>query len=168
MPMSEYMRRVRSKVGSDLLEIPSVSVLVFDERDRALLIRHAEVDAWTTPGGAVEPRESPADAAVREAWEETGLHVELLRLLGVYGGPQFTTTYRNGDAVSFAMMVFEGRAIGGELRADGEEALELAWFSPEDLAAVPHQPWVLAVLRNALGDRGRAHFDPPRWQPPRS
>jgi 8-oxo-dGTP pyrophosphatase MutT (NUDIX family) len=46
-----------------------------------LLVRHVEGNDWTTPGGMIEPLETPADAAVRETWEETGLHVELESLL---------------------------------------------------------------------------------------
>lgn len=34
---------------------------------------------WVLPGGAIEPEEVPADAALREAWEETALHVRLER-----------------------------------------------------------------------------------------
>ena len=166
MPMSEYMRSLRARLGSRLLEIPSVSVLVFDDRDRVLLVDHAEAKAWTTPGGAVEPEEVLADAAVREAWEETGLHVELLRVLAVYAGPEFTTTYSNGDVVSFVMTVFEGRSLGGSLRPDGEETLDVAYFAREELADVPLQPWVRRVVENALDDRHATHFDPPSWRPP--
>ncbi len=166
MPMSEYMRGLREAVGSRLLEIPSVSILVFDARDRVLLVKHAEVGAWTTPGGALEPHEVPADAAVREAWEETGLEVEILRVLAVYGGSEFATTYRNGDAVSFAMTVFEGRPVGGRLRADGEETLEVDYFGREALAGIPLQPWVRRVVENALADRCGTHFDAPTWRPP--
>ena len=42
MPMSEYMRGLREKVGTTVIEIPTVSVLIFDECKRALLVRHAE------------------------------------------------------------------------------------------------------------------------------
>src|SRR5690349_24934449 len=101
MPMSEYMRALRAKVGGQLLQIPSVTILTFDGAGRVLLVKHGDVHLWTTPGGAVDPLETPADAAIREMWEETGLDVELLRVLGVYGGVEFQTTYANGDVVSF-------------------------------------------------------------------
>lgn len=166
MPMSDYMRTLRSGVGSLMVEIPSVCVLSFDEQDRVVLVRHAEVDLWTTPGGAVEPREVPADTAVREMWEETGLHVELLRVLGVYGGSEFTTTYRNGDAVSFMMAVFLARRIGGTPRPDGVETLEVASFTRAEIADLPMQAWAPRVVYDAFDARDRAIFDPPRWRPP--
>jgi len=171
MPMSDYMRDVRAAVGNTLLEIPSVSILHFDERDerdRVVLVKHSEVGVWTTPGGAVEPKELPADAAVREMWEETGLHVALTRVIGVYGGPEFTTTYRNGDAVSFLMVVFEADRIGGTLRPDGDETLDVAYFARDELGGIEMQPWVPRVLANAFESRARVHFDPARWRPPAS
>src|SRR3970040_2781226 len=96
MPISEYVRRMRARVGTDLVLMPSVSVLAFDDRGRVLLVRHAETGRWVIPGGTVEPLDAPADAAVREIWEETGIRVELVRVLGVYGGPEFRVRYGHG------------------------------------------------------------------------
>ena len=165
MPMSEYMAALRAKVGPQLLEIPSVTVLTFDPAGRVLLVRHGDVGRWTTPGGAVDPQEVPSDAAVREMWEETGLHVELVRILGVYGGPLFTTIYSNGDVVSFAMTVFEGRPIAGTAKPDGVETLDVRYFTAAETAALDIDEWVRPVLAHGFGDRSRPHFDPPAWRP---
>lgn len=162
MPMSEYVRRLRAAVGSMLLEAPSVSVVIRDPAGRTLLARHSEGDVWVTPGGAVEPLETPADAAVREVWEETGLEVELRRLIGVYGGPEFVVTYANGDRTSYLMAAFEGRVRAGEPRPDGEEVLELRWFAPAELEALPLSDWMREILAGA--DGGGA-FRPASWLP---
>ena len=57
--------------------------------DTILMVRHVEPSRsyWTLPGGGLEPEETPAEAAVREVWEETGLRVHAIRLLweGAYG-----------------------------------------------------------------------------------
>lgn len=87
MAISPHIRRLRDAVGSELLVLPAVTGIVFDDRDRILLVRQAEGGVWTTPGGAVDPDELPADAVVREVWEETGLYTEPIRILGVHGGP---------------------------------------------------------------------------------
>ena len=42
MPMSPYMASIREKIGKQLIEIPSVCILTFDDQDRVLLVRHAE------------------------------------------------------------------------------------------------------------------------------
>jgi len=73
--MSPYIQDLRAKIGTTVLEIPTVSIVTLDERNRVLLVRHIEGNNWTTPGGMIEPYETPADAAVREMWEETGLYV---------------------------------------------------------------------------------------------
>jgi 8-oxo-dGTP diphosphatase len=74
MPISPYVRQLRESVGRARLLLPSVSVHVFGG-DRLLLVRRRDGGIRSTPGGAIEPDERPADAAVREAWEETGLLV---------------------------------------------------------------------------------------------
>ena len=113
MPMSEYVRDLRARIGTTVLEIPTAAVLVFDEQQRVLLVRHIEGNDWTTPGGMIEPYELPSDAAVREAWEETGLHVVLTDLIGVFGGALCSSTYSNGDKVAWVSSVFRAQAIGG-------------------------------------------------------
>src|SRR5437867_4440126 len=97
MGMSSHVRRLRAAVGSELLVLPSVTGIVFDDRGRILLVRQAESGVWSAPGGAVDPDETPSDAVVREVWEETGLYTAPMRILGVYGGPPCLVTYANGD-----------------------------------------------------------------------
>ena len=83
MGIAAHIARLRAVVGHELL-LPSVSVLPVDEAGRILLVREAgHDDGWGTLGGAVEPGESPAAAAVREAREEISADVELIRLLDV-------------------------------------------------------------------------------------
>jgi 8-oxo-dGTP pyrophosphatase MutT (NUDIX family) len=166
MPISDYLRHVREKVGNDLLLMPSVTIITFDDWARILLVKHAEAEVWVAPGGSVDPHESPADAAVREMWEETGLLVEPTRVLGVYGGPEFHVTYASGDEVSYLMIVFECRVVGGQMRRDGIETLDLGYFSEADLAALKLPPWARIVLPDAFRDRTRTRFKTPTWTPP--
>ena len=166
MPMSEYMRELRSRVGGRLLEVPAVSVLARDGPGRVLLVRHENDGAWVTPGGAVEPTEVPADSAVREMWEETGLEVELTRILGVYGGPEFVVTYRNGDRTSYLMVVFEGRPIAGEPRPDGVETLDVRYFTREEARAVSTPGWLDEILEDVFANHPHTAYRPARWSPP--
>ena len=99
-------------------------------------------------------------------WEKTGLLVEPTRVLGVYGGPEFQVTYSNGDEVSYLMIVFECRVIGGTMRPDRVETLELGYFSQADLPKLTLPPWAHVVLADVFADRGRTRFKAPTWKPP--
>lgn len=165
MPISEYLARLRKKVGHDLILIPSVTVLVFDAQRRVLLIRHREGGKWVAPGGAIEPYELPADAAVREMWEETGLFVQPARILGVYGGPEFHWEYRNRDKVGYVMIVFEANVKGGELVGTEDEVSEMGYFAEGELEQLPMAEWLKLVLADAFRKKGETNFRPPTWRP---
>lgn len=160
MTMSDYMRRVREQVGSELLVVPSVTVLIFDGTNHVLLVRHSEGGVWVAPGGMIEPQETPAEAAVREVREEVGCAVELKRLIGVHGGPDFVVEYENGDVTSYVMTVFEGELTDGTPIPDGEEILEVRFFSETEIAGVEVGRWVPALLSAAFRDRTDAYFKP--------
>jgi 8-oxo-dGTP pyrophosphatase MutT (NUDIX family) len=150
VPISEYIRRLRERVGTELLVIPSAAVLVRDESRRVLLVRHADLGMWQLPGGAVEPDESPAEAAAREALEETGLEVETGRVLGAFGGAPFHLEYPNGDRVAYVPVVFEGRVVGGRARPDGVETADVRWFEPAEVSGLRLTPGVREALVRLL------------------
>ena len=166
MPISDYLRGIRAKIGNDLLVVPSATGLVFDDDGRVLLALHSTGNVWAAPGGAIDPDESPVDAAVREVWEETGLVVEPVGLAGVFGGPEFRVRYDNGDETSYVISVFECRAIGGRLRADGEETLDVGWFAPHEVAGLTLSRWARRALAELIANRGRPLIPPVRWRPP--
>jgi 8-oxo-dGTP pyrophosphatase MutT (NUDIX family) len=163
--MSPYMRALRDRIGTTVLEIPTVSVILFDHARRVLLVRHAEGNDWTTPGGMMEPYETPANAAVREMWEETGLWVALTRVIGVFGGAQCSSTYANGDQVAWVSTVFEARHLRGTPKPDGEETFEVRWFARDDLTAVRCKPHVHLFLEAAWAGAREAAFQPATWSP---
>ncbi len=166
MSMSEYMKDIRSKVGHTLLQMPSVTIINFDDAGRVLLVKHRDTDRWVAPGGAIEPGETPADTAVREMWEETGLIVDLVGILGVYGGPEFVVEYSNGDKTSYVMIVFEGRVTGGRLDPVDDESAGAAYFSLDQVAGLGVQPWMRIVLPEVFERRQGPLFKSALWTPP--
>jgi 8-oxo-dGTP pyrophosphatase MutT (NUDIX family) len=166
--MRDYVRRLRDRLGGqELLQVPSVSIALRDAAGRVLLARHADVERWLLPGGAIEPGESPADAAVREMWEETGLVVRLTGLVGVFGGPEFIVQYRNGHRTSYVMTVFEAQAEAGHPHPDEAELIELRFVSEAEWESLSLSTRVPEVLR-ALFDGQRARFRAPVWTAPHS
>jgi 8-oxo-dGTP pyrophosphatase MutT (NUDIX family) len=56
----------------------TASAIVFDDSDRVLLVHHNKIGLWLYPGGHIDPNEDPAEAALREVWEETGIRTEVI------------------------------------------------------------------------------------------
>lgn len=165
--MPEYVRRLRALVGGDeLLQLPSVSIALRDADGRILLARHAEGNVWLLPGGGIEPGETPADAAVREMFEETGLIVRLTRLVGVFGGPEFIVRYRNGDRASYVTTTFEATLTGGSSRPDSTELLELRFVNEDEAKKLPKASWVAEVLDAVFHGGNTGRFRLEAWKPP--
>src|ERR1700710_1142172 len=85
MGISPYMKALRERVGDRLLLVPCVAAVIHDSEGRILLQRGTH-GSWSLPAGGIDPGEAPAQAVIREVWEETGLRVRPDRVLGVFGG----------------------------------------------------------------------------------
>ena len=166
MPMSDYMRDLRARIGGSLLVVPSATGLVFDDDDRLLLVHHSNHGVWAPPGGAIDPDEAPQDAVVREVWEETGLLVSPVRLCGVFGGPEFRVLYENGDVTSYVTSVFECRPTGGTLEPDGDEVLDARFFSVADLETIRLATWAEIVVERFMSREESEWIPPVTWSPP--
>ncbi len=108
---------------------PKVAAAVLVEQDgRVLLVRRANEPyrgLWTLPAGFVNGGEDPARAAARECFEETGLIVEVKRVLDVIGGLEH-------DRGADFLIVYEAEIISGILvPADDADAAE--WFAYDQL-----------------------------------
>jgi len=90
-------------------------------------MRNERMGSWVLPGGAVEPGESVAQAALREVREETGLDVHLERLVGVYSRQRW-----GGDGQH--VIVFAARVAGGSLQPDPGEVREALFVASDDLS----------------------------------
>ncbi|TYS67441.1 NUDIX domain-containing protein [Sutcliffiella horikoshii] len=144
MPISDYYRKLREKVGTDLLLLSSVAAVIRNDKSEILFQYPKNSDYWSLPAGAIEPGESPAEAVVREVWEETALEVEPISIIGVFGGKEFRHTYANGDRVEYQVTVYECKIISGTLEAmDGESEI-LKFFKADDIPKLmmPYPKWV--------------------------
>ena len=78
------------------------SAVIFNEdRSKALLTRRTDNGLWCIPGGGMEAGESAAETCIREVWEETGLYVEVKRLVGVYSNPHQLVIYHRWQQSTF-------------------------------------------------------------------
>jgi len=118
--------------------------VVIPSEDGIVLIRRASdlfEGRWALPGGFVEVGETIEAAAAREAAEETGLAVELARLVGVYSDPDRDP---RGHNVSVA---FLARVVGGDLIA-ATDATEVAVIDPDSVElAFDHRSIIADAMR---------------------
>ena len=125
-----YIRDIRSKVGHDKLILAFAGGCIFNDQGEVLLQRRGDSDKWGFPGGAIELGETPQMAAVREAKEETGLDVEIGRIIGVY--TDLDIVYPSGDKAQSIVIAYELIPVGGELFCDQVETKELRYFSRDN------------------------------------
>lgn len=102
--------------------VPAASAVVVDDEGRILLHRRTDNEYWSIPGGAMKPGESIAETVVREVEEETGVEVEVQRILGVYSNPRHVSVYDDGEVRQQFSVCFLCRAVGGELRTSDESS----------------------------------------------
>lgn len=89
---------------------------IFNEHGEVLLMDRADGSGWCLPCGWAEPNERPADTAVRETREETGLEVRVCRLVGVFSRPANIAT----DLHAMSGVVHLCDIVGGKLTLSHE------------------------------------------------
>lgn len=129
----------RKEADADTEIKVGVGVFILDNHGRILLERRSDSGMWGLPGGGIEAGESVLQAAIREVREETGLEVNITRLIGVYSEPwgRIVTYPDNGDVRHLVDIILEANIAAGEL-VISPESLELQFFPtnclPPDIA----------------------------------
>jgi ADP-ribose pyrophosphatase YjhB (NUDIX family) len=125
-------------------EDPKVATGVVAERNGQILLtkrnHEPKMGCWSFPSGFVDAGEDVRQAAIREALEETGIHVDIERLLGVY--------QEEGSRVIY--IAFAARAGDGDPVAD-VESMEVRFFPTSELPqlAFAHDDEILAAWRSS-------------------
>lgn len=136
---------------------PHVTVATVVERDGLfLLVEEFGEDGrlvYNQPAGHLEQGESLTEAAVREALEETGWHIEVDGLVGI-------ALYKaSSNGVTYHRTTFFGRALQHEPERPLDEGIERAvWLSADEIAAAGNKlrsPMVAEVVR--LYQSGQRH-----------
>jgi 8-oxo-dGTP pyrophosphatase MutT (NUDIX family) len=165
MPIPDFIKSLRSKIGTDLLQVPTAMVFAYDDSGRLLLIQDRDSGRWSAPSGIIDPHELPSDAAVRETWEEAGVFVELTHILGVFAGEYFSKTYDNGDQLAAVTTMFAARVIRGTPRPDHEETSDARFFAPSEIDALSCSAHFLVIRKAVNQGQSQAYFKPSTWHP---
>jgi ADP-ribose pyrophosphatase YjhB (NUDIX family) len=156
--VEEWMKHVGRGVAGYQTPKVGIGAVVGNAAGEILLIQRADSGVWLYPTGWADVGYSPAEVAVKEVLEETGIVCVPKRLIAVIDGLRAGFT-----RMPLYSLVFLCTAVGGELRPHPQECRDVGWFRedamPEPLAGREQWPTVFAALRDEPVD---VYFDPPR------
>lgn len=132
--------------------VVAVTAFVLDDQGRVLLIRRTDNGLWAIPGGAQNFGEYIAEAAVREAAEESGITIEVTGIVGVYSNPNHVMAYADGEVRQQFSICFRGRYLDGKPTPSSETS-EVRWVAREDLDVLPIHPSMRLRIDNGYEHR---------------
>ncbi|MCP3973520.1 MAG: NUDIX domain-containing protein [bacterium] len=130
MPISTYLQSLREHVGTALLLVPAVTAIIHNEQGEVLMVYTTD-EMWGTPGGAIDPGESAAEAVVREVREELGVEVVPRAVLAVF---RQHIVYPHGDQMDYTSIAFRCDVVSGDLSPGDGEVLRWQWVTPDEVA----------------------------------
>jgi ADP-ribose pyrophosphatase YjhB (NUDIX family) len=157
--VDEWLAHVGRGVAGYVTPKVAIGAVVGNEASEILLIQRADSGMWLYPTGWADVGYSPAEVAVKEVLEETGILVEPVRLIAVLDGLRLGFT-----RIPLYSLVFHCRLVGGELLAHPLECRDVGWF-PEDGLPSPLAGagrWRVPAFEAIRGEPVEVMFDPPR------
>ena len=160
--VEEWMKHVGDGVAGYVTPKVAVGAVVGDARGQILLVQRADSGIWLYPTGWADIGYSPAEVAVKEVYEETGIECEPVQLIAVLDGLRLGFT-----RIPLYSLVFHCRALGGELQCHPLECRDVGWFA-EDALPTPlagAERWGPHAFSAIRGERVQVLFDQPRMRP---
>ena len=157
--VEEWMKDVGAGVPGYVTPKVAVGAVVGNERGELLLVQRADSGLWLYPTGWADVGYSPAEVAVKEVAEETGIRCVPEKVIAVLDGLRLGFT-----RIPLYSLVFHCRTLGGELRAHPLECADVGWFAegalPTPLAGA--ERWKQTAFAAIRGEAVEVLFDQPR------
>ena len=140
--------------------IVGADCFVVNSREQVCLIRRADNGLWALPGGCQDLGETPAQCAVREFREETGLDVRLVALLGVFSSQLYEYVTYPCKENEFCHLLFKAELLGGT-ETLSEETTDIGWFSEGSLPEISdgHLPRIRFGFESMRNPLQKPHFE---------
>jgi ADP-ribose pyrophosphatase YjhB (NUDIX family) len=157
----ETLEPLRATVFSHATPFAVGDAAIIDDAGRMLLIQRADNQKWAMPGGAFEVGETPAQGAVREALEETGVYCEPVALAGVFDSRLHGSVSRH-HMYQFVFLCRPLDTLPLVQPSHSHEVSQTAWFAENELPVdldpghAARIPVAFQVWRSPV----QAYFDP--------
>ncbi len=157
--VQEWLDSVGEGVPGYVTPKVAIGAIVGNDAGEILLVQRGDSGIWLYPTGWADVGYSPAEVAVKEVLEETGIECEPVQLVAVLDGLRLGFT-----RIPLYSLVFHCRATGGELRGHPLETRAVGWFAEDALpspiaGAHTWAPMAFAAIR---GEPVRVGFEAPR------
>ncbi len=160
--IDEWMRSVGKGVAGYVTPKVAVGAAVGNDDGELLLIQRADSGFWLFPTGWADVGYSAAEIVVKEVKEETGIDVEVTRLIAVLDGMRQGFT-----RMPLYSILFQCRPLGGELHPHPLECADVGWFTRDQLPSplAGYGTWGDRVFSALAGEPVDVYFEPPRPKP---
>jgi len=152
----EWMREVDGGVAGYVTPKVAVGAAVVNDDGKLLLIQRADSGVWLYPTGWCDVGYSAPEVVVKEVLEETGIEVDVVRLIGVLDGLRLGVS-----RVPLFSLVFLCRATGGTLRPHELECLDAGWFGRDELPVdtLGSERWAPEIFAVIDGEQRDVFYD---------
>lgn len=129
-------------VEKQFVTTPVAAGVVIKQDNKYLLVQESmasQYGLWNWPAGKVDVGETIEEAAVREAKEESGYDVKIVRKLGIW----------QDSAKHASQHAFEAEIIGGELNFPKDELLDVKWLTKEQIYSMKDKlrtSWIIGAI----------------------
>jgi len=139
--MKNYIQKIRQKIGREKLIHPAARIIIENETGQVLCVERSDNGQLGLPAGALEESETIAECIAREVFEETGLTVLQLEVIGISTSPDLeTVTYANGDTIQYFTVEFYSNQWEGKLHPnDPTEVKRAKFMAIDDLSLPAHE-----------------------------
>jgi len=139
--------------------VPSANSIVTNEFGEILLIQRTDNGNWSLPGGAMDLGESLGRTAIRETLEETGIHIRLTGMTGIFTNPNHVLEYTsNGEVRQEFSVVFTAEMTGGELTPSSESS-RVSWVASSEVENLQMHPSMRKRIEHFLAGDGTTYWD---------